>query len=246
VSPGCVGEPVSWLRIERYHLGEIQGVERQGIADHLASCEACALCLARVGRDDGVSLPPLSSARTTREPKRPRARSPFLARRAAAVGSLSLAAALVLMLRRGHLEELSHSTGKMNPAESRAKGEAFAFTLVREDGERITGESGVYRATDRFKALVTCAPSATGANLAFDVVVYDPSGASFPLAPSPAFACGNGVPLPGAFRFTGDAEETVCLLWSDGGTVDRAKLVGKDAVSGGQAMCKRLRPAPER
>ena len=49
------------------------------------------------------------------------------------------------------------------------KGDAIAFTLVRDDDERIAGDAGVYRDGDRFKALVTCPP---GRSVAFDVVVY--------------------------------------------------------------------------
>ncbi|MGH7293845.1 MAG: zf-HC2 domain-containing protein, partial [Polyangiaceae bacterium] len=59
MTPRCTAEPISWLRLERYHLGELRGAERQAIADHLAACEACAACLARIEQDDAVALPVL-------------------------------------------------------------------------------------------------------------------------------------------------------------------------------------------
>ncbi|HEY8088388.1 MAG TPA: hypothetical protein VIF09_11100, partial [Polyangiaceae bacterium] len=124
------------------------------------------------------------------------------------------------------------------PGGSHVKGDAVAFSLVREDGERIGGSDGVYRDGDRFKAIVTCAPGATAS---FDVAVYDTGDPSFPLEPARELACGNDVPLPGAFRLTGSSEETVCLAWREGGPVDRA-LLATGAPPG--ALCKRLRPAP--
>ena len=48
MSGRCIGEPVSWLRLERLHLGEISGPERARIEEHLAACRACAACLASI------------------------------------------------------------------------------------------------------------------------------------------------------------------------------------------------------
>ena len=62
MSARCTGTPVSWLRLERYHLGEIRGRERAVVAEHLAACPACAACLARIEQDDAVALPALPVA----------------------------------------------------------------------------------------------------------------------------------------------------------------------------------------
>jgi hypothetical protein len=121
----------------------------------------------------------------------------------------------------------------------RVKGDAFAFSLVRDDDERLVGTEGVYRDGDRFEAIVTCPP---GASLDFDVVVYDTGGASFPIDPVRALACGNEVPIPGAFRLTGDGDETVCLVWSEGAPIDRARVASQVTVP---SSCKRLKPAPK-
>jgi hypothetical protein len=112
-----------------------------------------------------------------------------------------------------------------------------AFTLVRDDGERISGPDGLYRDGDRFKAAITCPP---GGGVGFDVVVREGDRESFPLAPVTHFACGNEVPVPGAFRLTGHADETVCLVWNESGAVDRSDSASLDS------LCKHLSPAPRR
>jgi len=235
VSARCTGEPVSWLRLERYHQGELEAAERARIAGHLAACPACAACLAHIEDDDSRALPPLSLPR----PVRRSLFSLFPVRAAAAIGALAAGGALVLGLRgNGHRGELERSM----LGESRVKGDAVAFTLVREDGERIAGDAGVYRDGDRFKAVVTCPPGATAA---FDVVIHDIVGASFPLEPARVLACGNEVPLPGAFRLTGRDDETVCLVWGEGGPLDRGALAAHTAGDD-RTLCKRLTAAPGR
>jgi Putative zinc-finger len=233
----CTSEPISWLRLERYHLGDIRGDERAEIEKHLAACPACAACLERIEQDEAVALPALP----VRAPaKVVRMRWPVQA--VALVGTLAAAAAVLLAIRGAHPVDGEHPT---LPG-TRVKGDAFAFTLVRDDAGRVAGTEGTYREHDRFKAIVTCPPGAGGA---FDVVVYDASGVSFPLEPAGAVACGNEVPLPGAFRLTGPGDETVCLVWSAGGAVDRGKLAsGPDALSAaagtdGLTYCKKLSAA---
>ncbi len=117
----------------------------------------------------------------------------------------------------------------------------MAFVLVRDDGQRMVDAQGVFRSGDRFKALITCPPSTTAI---FDLVVFDASGASFPLAPARGLACGNEVPLPGAFRLTasGSGSEMVCIVWGNGDEVARSTLSRSRVASGPRSMCKELRP----
>jgi hypothetical protein len=154
----------------------------------------------------------------------------------AAVGSLAAAAALVLSLRGS---KPAATLAQSDPGGNRVKGDAMAFSLVRDDGERIPGTEGVYRDGDRFEAIVTCPP---GGNVEFDLVVHDVGGASFPLEHARELACGNEVRLPGAFRLTGDAEETVCLVWSEGAPPDREELASR-GKSDDRALCKVLASA---
>jgi hypothetical protein len=227
----CVGEPVSWMRLERFHLGEIDGAERTPIAEHLAACEACAACLARIRDDEAVALPVLPTWLVAK-----RFRSGPI------VSLLALAAAVtvVLGLHGGVGPGVDRDGRPAGAGEgalgARVKGGAIAFTLVREDGERIEGAEGVYRDGDRFKAVVTCPP---GGHVGFDVAVNEGGRSSYPLRPAVGFGCGNEVPIPGAFRLTGGAVETVCLEWNEDGAVDRGGL--PETMP---SLCKRLLPAP--
>jgi len=73
--------------------------------------------------------------------------------------------------------------------------------------------------------------------------VYDASGTSFPLDVPPDFACGNDVPIPGAFRVTGAEPVVVCVVWDDV-PIDRQALarVPYDAAQS-RSVCKVLQPA---
>jgi hypothetical protein len=255
----CSGEPVSWLRLERYHESEVDAAEKTAIEQHLASCPACAACLARIREDDAVALPPLPSAPSklsapsggAPEPRKPRLvwlRSPSPSTIAAAASALALAAAAVLGIGRGWWKPAGPIPGgaETEQAIARVKGGSIAFTLVRDDDERIEGASGVFRDGDRFKVLVTCPPTFQGG---FDVVVFERGAeAAFPLSPSPTLACGNLVPLPGAMRLTGKKRETVCVVWSESGPVTRALAAAMQEGGGGarddtRGLCKELEPA---
>jgi hypothetical protein len=230
----CVGEPVSWLRLERFRLGELGGTERESIAAHLAACSSCAACLARIEADEARELPALALGPAPTPPMlAPPVRSP---RRRLFASVAALAAAAVVVLGIGRTWR---SPGSAERETARPKGDGMAFVLVRDDGERVVDAQGVFRDGDRFKALVTCPP---GSGATFDLVVFDAGGASFPLSPARGFACGNEVPLPGAFRLTSAGDhETVCVVWGRDDDVDRGALI-RSGVTGRRAMCKDLRP----
>jgi len=245
--PGrCVSEPVSWLALERYHLGELAAGEREAIARHVGGCAACAACLARIEADDALALPPLALPPITRSRRGRRARL-RTARRlretswVAGVGALAAAAGLLLVLRRG-AAPVKVGSG-LEERGGRVKGGDVAFALVRDDGHRFDDGDGVFRDGDRFKAVVTCPTSKRGW---FDLVVFDAGGATFPLEAVPGVSCGNDVPLPGAFRLTGRSRESVCLVWSDDGAVDRTRVSRSDLAFASRASCKELDPDESR
>jgi hypothetical protein len=196
----CIGTPISWLRLERHALGEASD---PAVAEHVAVCAACRACLARIEADAAKDLPPLSAPLTSNAPLRPRVRP---ARIVAIASGLALAAALVLLVRRPQ-------RGPEPEQDDRIKGDAVAFTLVRDDEARITEAGGAYADGDRFKAVVTCPP---GSQARFELVVWDDAGPSRPLGAARTLACGNDVALPGAFRLTGREHVRVCLVWADG------------------------------
>jgi anti-sigma factor RsiW len=230
----CVGEPLSWMRLERYHLGEVDGAERSVVEAHLSECAACRECLSRIETEDRLALPPLEIS----SPTRSRLRSILAARFTVAASTLAAAAAITFAVGRAWLTR--DGTGPaLGRGDTRVKGGGITFFLVRDDGERILEDGGIFRAGDRFKAVVTCPPSLRAH---FDVAVLDGDGVSFPNPPADAIACGNDVPLPGAFRVSGTSEATVCIAWDEDGAPDRSALArgpGSDRV-----LCMHLRRAP--
>lgn len=247
MTPRCIGEPVSWLRLERLRLGELPAAERAEIAAHLAACATCAACAARIEADEATELPALE-VRERRAADEPRAAPSRVRVLFARAGVLAAAAAVALAVGHAWRTPDRGEAGDGETGHARSKGDGMAFTLVRDDGEPLVEAQGVFRSGDRFKALVTCPPGMTAS---FDLVVFDAGGdvapaaggVSFPLAPARRLSCGNEVPLPGAFRLTGSEDETVCLVWSEDGEVDRAALSRTGEVTDRRAMCKELRPA---
>jgi hypothetical protein len=231
VTARCIGEPVSWLRLEQWRLGELVEPERARVSEHLESCAACAACAARIDADAGLDLP----ARPPAPRRRPR-RLRFMA----SAGALAAAAALLLVVGRSWHDRSATTAEQTEVAQT--KGDGMAFVLVRDDGTRMTDPRGAFRSGDRFKALVTCPPAM---HTTFDLVVFDQGGASFPLIAARDLACGNEVPLPGAFRLTASGDhETVCVVWGDAGDVDRTAL-SRSGSAGPHSMCKDLRPSRE-
>lgn len=227
----CIDVPVSWLRLERYHAGELAESERARVAAHLASCASCASCSAGIERDAARPLPPLPVVRSV-PPARPLATRAGVAVFAAA----ALAAGLAFWARR--------ATEGDEEVAVRTKGDAVAFALAREDEAPIVEAGGAYADGERFKVLVSCPP---GLDASWDLVVFEHGEASFPLSPESALACGNAVPIPGAFRLVGREPMEVCLLWSDE-PIDRDAVVMArrrgDGVVGVNVSCKELRSSP--
>jgi hypothetical protein len=222
----CIDTPISWLRLERYELGEVDEEERAAIAAHLGACEVCAACLASI-KADTRELPSLEVTRRKSAVVIPWRRV------LPAAGALAAAAAIVLIMRRP-VTETPGLTG------DRIKGNDIAFSLVHE-GEGVADEAGTtYHDGERFKALVTCPP---GMHATFDLVAYEGTEAAFPLEAQSDLECGNSVAMQGAFRMTGHEPMTVCLVWSDGMTIDRAAIDRTAPALLDHALCKALTPA---
>jgi hypothetical protein len=234
-----VGEPVSWLRLERHHLHEIAAAERARIDDHLASCEVCRMCLARIESDARLPLPSLPRLDLAPRQHGSAGKGSRWRRFLATTdGPWIAAAAFVVVMAIGLWQHWFASDERTARLERPAvKGGEVTFSLVRDDGEMVAGERGIYRERDRLKALVTCPPET---HAAFDLVVLEADGASFPLEPAPSFSCGNAVPLPGAFRLTGGAEKKICIGWNESGAVDRGALA--HARPSDRVVCLRLIP----
>ena len=194
----CTGQPISWLALEQFALGEAGGRAAE-VERHLASCPACRACLDSIQRGP-AALPPLDEV--TLAAARRRARQRRLVRGAGLAAVAAVAAALLLVVgpdrQRGELGGV--------------KGDAAVLSLVRERAGTITHDPASYRAGDRFKLLVTCAePGEVTAR----IEVRQGAEVFAPL-PAAALRCGNRVPLPGALSLTGGGPAAICVSL-DGG-----------------------------
>ena len=190
----CISEPISWLRLEQFALA---GGDAK-IKEHVDACPACRHCLDEIQRDV-VALPVLDV---------PAKRRRWWRIALPAFGALA-AAALILLLLRPRPERPE------NAVTIKGKGEVI-IDVVRERAGTIRDDVRTFRAGDRWKVIVTCAPSH---EVALDVAVHETGAArpDHPLAPA-KLVCGNRIPLPGAFSLTGDKTHRVCARVDDQAT----------------------------
>lgn len=235
----CSGTPISWLRLEQHHAGELPAAASAEITAHLATCGACAACSARIEQDADTALPPLPAlpALPAAPKVAPAGTLHVLRRFAPVIAGLAVAAALLVILGRRPVDPRDDEN---DPSSTRTKGGTVGFVLVRDDDGLIAEAGGIYRDGDRWKALVTCP---AGMHAAWDVVVFEHGAAAFPLEPQPDLLCGNSAPMRGAFRTTGHEPMTVCLVWDDGAVVERGPLRAATPETLPHAVCKVLDPA---
>jgi putative zinc finger protein len=224
----CTGEPPSWLALERLRLGELPPAERSAVEQHLAACAACAACLAEIDRP--LSLPALPTV-----PGRASlwSRLQGIWRRAGrvhiwATAGVTLLLVLFVLARPKRLDD-----GLTDRTLAGVKGNGIALTLVRERNGAIEHDATTFAPGDRWKALVTC-PSAR--MVFWDLAIIGSRGETFPLTPAGPIACGNRVPLPGAFRLDGSGPVVVGLLL-DANPIDRTHA--GEAVTGVQLQPER-------
>jgi hypothetical protein len=205
----CIGEPISWLRLEQHALAPDPAV-----AAHLSACDACRHCLDEI-RADLVALPPLVV------PARPARRTRWWQ---FAIPALA-AAALALVLLRPRPQP--HARGELLLSGVKGVGDV-AVSLVRERAGAIAMDAATYVPDDRWKVVVSCA-ARSGAWIDVAVTEAGAGSADHPLAPAHV-ACGNAVPVPGAFSITGSEPNDICVrVWSATGDL-------------GERACATVRP----
>ncbi|MCA9667644.1 MAG: zf-HC2 domain-containing protein [Myxococcales bacterium] len=265
----CVETPVSWLRLERYHLGELDGAERARVETHLERCPVCRDCLAAIVREAEAPAPsfdailaaleaaPAGATATTTAtattasaaPERP-PRQRWWQRFAlwAGVGALAAAAAAALIVIRidtrtggGGLV----SPGGLPPSRIRFKGGSLAISLVRARGGAVELAPTTFAPSggDRFKVELTCG---SGGEVRVETVVLQGRDVAFPLGRARRLRCGNRVPLPGAFGVDGNKPIDVCLVVSSAGEsrISRRALRdrGLKALPRDRSVCVRVVP----
>jgi anti-sigma factor RsiW len=143
-------EPLSWLTLERYALGELSAEERARVEAQLAESPVDRACLQEILEDRSeLSLPspaPVASV-TSLAPARAARRGRWLA----VCAALGAAATIVLMVR-----------DQREPAPyDGVKGSDVALRLI---SDRQGVEPRTFAAGERFKVEVTC-PARLGASL---------------------------------------------------------------------------------
>jgi hypothetical protein len=137
-------EPLSWLMLERYALGELSPDERKDVEARLARSEADRACLAEIMADQS-ELPPLDEVSPIASARKPRAS--WLGWSAALAAA---AAALLVVLHRPAPEEL----------DQHVKGSDVALRLI---SDRQGDDPTRFSAGERFKLQITCPPASAAA-----------------------------------------------------------------------------------
>ena len=193
MTAACIGEPISWLRLELFAQGAADATSARAIDHHVASCAACRSCLDEI-RGDVVALPGLPAS--VAKPRRMRWWF--------ALPALAAAAIAILVVLRPHEPGVERS----NVAAIKGGGD-LVLGLVRDRDGVIRDDVLTFAAGDRWKLVVTCDPGAA-AWIDLAVVEVGASTADHPLAPA-RVACGNKVVIPGAFTLTGGKPNRVCV-----------------------------------
>jgi len=201
-------EPLSWLTLERFALGELSPVELLEVEARLASSAEDRAILAQI-RADQSPLPPLSCdpPRALEQAHDKRRRQAWLALGA----GLCAAAALLLVVR----DRNDASLGAGPNVYDGIKGAEVALRLV---SDQRGPQPSSFATGERFKAEVTCPPALSGT---VRLLVLQGEQLFEPL-PASELACGNLVPWPGAFSLDGSEPAEVCLYWGNERTPKRS------------------------
>jgi hypothetical protein len=226
-------EPLSWLTLERYALGELSADERAEVEARLAASESDRACLAEILADKS-ELPPLTGLPEEDAPSAQVAAPASLAAARArqkahwlpwSLGLCAAAAALLLVLRKPSGEQAS------DPALLADHVKGTDVTL-RLHSDRSGSDPSRFSAGERFKLEVTCPPSLSDV---LRLVIVQGSELFEPLPRSPSFRCGNLAAWPGAFALDGTEAADVCVYW---GSSERPSK--EDLARAG--TCTRLSP----
>lgn len=250
MKPDCIGQPVSWLKIERFVLAELPDEQMSEIRQHLDACPACHLCEAEARAPRRLPPLPIPSEVAMASPAAPRrvseaANTPPIrpARFRRVVGGFSglLAAAAALLL---VFWPPAEERGDYGPNTLRVRGGEVSLTLVRERDGMVETNAEVFSTGDRWKVLITCPPGHPGP---WAVWLIQDGRPSLALSDDGELRCGNRVPMNGAFHVTGTTEATLCAVWGiDALGPDESNPSVDTETLRSSAVCRTLRPTDER
>lgn len=194
----CVSQPISWLKLEQYHTGDLQEKHQQDIAGHLSVCTSCNGKYQQIVLDNRP-LRPLSIEAD------PKTRYALMSSFAWGFGATAAIAALVFIL----FIPKSDIPGSFPKHRIIYKGGDVVLSLARERQGRVVQDPKTYRDGDRFRLFLT---SPKLGPISVDVAVFQEDKVFFPYPNRQNIMSGNRVPLAGAFRVTGDITTTICVL----------------------------------
>jgi hypothetical protein len=239
-------EPLSWLVLERYALGELSPSERADVERRLAESEVDRACLAQI-QNDTSALPPLAARGPSGGANAPERAPPGavaadgakvhkLPRRGGwivASSGLCAAAAVALLLfgPRRQSEDPEPTRPGQAALDDNVKG---SDVTVRLTGERQGAEPKHFGLGERFKVEVTCPPRLSSSLRLF---VFQGDEVFEPLPTPTPLACGNLVPWPGAFALDGDETAEICVTWSA-----RTGAISAKEELGSELSCVQLAP----
>ncbi len=250
----CISEPISWLRLEQYALTVAAAADAAAIDGHVAQCAACRVALETV-RADAMVLPALPTVHRTGEViaiESVRAK-PTTSQRVRVTlilaPVLAAAAAGMLWLRASRDNASTAGVTAALHATTSIKGVGeLALQLARDRNGNVQTNAATFRSGDRWKALLTCAPTTvnpgTTSEVWVDVVVLEIVDgnpvAEFPLPPSP-ISCGNAVAIQGAFAITGARKNIICVTLGVGAPIDR-EVMAAQHWQGDTIVCSEVAP----
>ena len=178
----CIGQPLSWLTLESYFLGEITDKEKINIESHLKSCPACQECFESIKKDAQQELKPWAYIE-------PKLKSTGLIPRGSLAWIAASVSLVLAMLIVGIIWSDWEQKQEYIPQKKIAfKGGSLAISLVREREGSVLHEPTTFSPKDRLKVLVTCPP---GENISGELVVFQDGKAFFPFPPLRPVRCGN-------------------------------------------------------
>jgi hypothetical protein len=215
----CIGEPVSYLRLERYSLHELPAEEDRSIASHLEQCAVCRACYERIqadARDADVAVlaTKLSQLSAAARPRPRRAR--FVWGASALVASL---AALLFVMR-------PPAEAPGIASQSTTKGDGLGLEVVRSDAQGQLLEPTHFAESDRFKLLLSCSADRAGS---VRVLVFQGGDVFEPVPAQRLESCGNRRPLAGAWAFDGGEAVELCAVFAEA-SLDLSAVRSADAL----------------
>ncbi len=219
---------LSWLTLERLHVGDLSPSAAEAAQKHLQTCAACQSNLHTITADARPLRPliaapasaPVFTPHNQTPTTKPAPRRWWIPSLVAAAAALCVAVLMWPMPPPAYISP--NTTSPTTPHQLTPKGGARTLTVIRERAGLVTTQPQSYRAGDRFRLEVSCSPPA---QLYWRVEVQQGQETFDPYPTHPPVLCQNNASIPGAFRMTTGGEPvTICLHDDPAAAADTPKL----------------------